>query len=347
LNTRVRKLLDLMKEKGIDTLFITDENNMYYYSGFYKGEGYLVINSKRLCVVTDSRYTEYASYACKGFDVVNIASCSPEDFVSDGDICAFEDMSISYAMYMKFASKIKDIKPIGNMANELRQIKDENEINLIKQAAHIADKAFEHICSYIAPGISEKQIASEIDCFMKKNGAEDSSFTTIAASGTRASLPHAIPTDARLKKGDFIVLDYGCVIDGYRSDMTRTVAVGSITDEKKEIYEAVLNAQLLSLNHLKAGVSAYEVDKVARDYLDSLYKGAFSHSLGHGVGLCIHESPNLSPKNNVPLKNGMVVTVEPGIYLEGNTGVRIEDLTVVRNDGCEILSHSPKKLIVL
>lgn len=347
MNPRIQKLLDKMTETGLDTLFITDEQNMYYYSGFYKGEGYLVINKNRLVVVTDSRYTEYASMVCKGFDVVNIAKCSPGDFVSEGDVCGFEDRSISYVGYMKFASKIKNLKPAGNISDVLRETKDEGEIELIKRAAHITDMAFDHICSFIAPGVTEKQIAAELDCFMKKNGAEDSSFSTIAASGTRASLPHAIPTDEKVQKGDFIVLDYGCVIEGYRSDMTRTVAVGSVSDEKKEIYDAVLTAQLMALDFLKSGVTGAEVDKVARDYLDSRYKGAFSHSLGHSVGLYIHENPNLSPRNPNKLMPGTVITVEPGVYLEGNTGVRIEDLTVVRDNGCEILSHSPKKLIIL
>lgn len=336
-----------MEQSGVDTLFITDEKNMHYYSGFYRGEGYVVINKDRLVVVTDSRYTEYASFACKGFEVANIARCKPSDFVSEGDVCGFEDRSISYLKYTDFASQIKNLKPIGNMTDSLRETKDESEIELIKRAAHITDMAFSHICSFITEGVTEKQIAAELDCFMLRNGAEESAFSTIAASGTRASLPHAIPTDEKVKKGDFIVLDYGCVIEGYRSDMTRTVAVGSVSDEKREIYDAVLTAQLMALDSLRAGVTGAEVDKVARDYLDKYYKGAFSHSLGHSVGLYIHESPNLSPRNNLPLEDGTVITVEPGVYLEGNTGVRIEDLTVVRYGGCEILSKSPKELIIL
>lgn len=346
-NTRLEKLLEAMAAKCIDTLFITDEKNMHYYSGFYKGEGYLVINKNRFVVVTDSRYTEYASMVCKGFDVVNIASASPGDFTSENEVCGFEDKSISYAKYREFASKIKNLFPCGDITDSLRQVKDEHEISLIKKAAHITDMAFEHICSYIAPGISEKNIAAEIDSFMKKNGADDIAFSTIAASGTRASLPHAIPCDEKVQKGDFIVLDYGCNIEGYCSDMTRTVAVGCVSDEKREVYSAVLKAQLMALDALKAGVTGEYVDSVARNYLDSLYPDCFGHALGHSVGLYIHEAPNLSRRNSQPLVPGVVITVEPGVYLEGNTGVRIEDLTVVREDGCEILSKSPKELIVL
>ena len=169
--------------------------------------------------------------------------------------------------------------------------------------------AFEHICSYIREGVTEKQIAAEIDSFMKKNGADDIAFSTIAASGTRASLPHAVPTDEKVKKGDFIVLDYGCTVKGYCSDMTRTVAVGEVSDEKREIYNRVLEAQLMALDSLKAGVSGEYVDKVARDYLDTHYKNAFAHSLGHSVGLYIHEAPNLSPRNKNPLKENTVIKV--------------------------------------
>ncbi len=336
-----------MQEAGIDTLFITDEKNLHYYSGFYKGEGYLVINKNRLIVVTDSRYTEYASNACKDFEVKNIASCTYSDFVSENDVCGFEDQSISYLQYSKINAEVKNLIPACDMTDVLRQIKDEGEIELIKKAAHITDMAFTHICSYIKQGVSEKQVAAEIDSFMKKNGADDIAFSTICASGVRASMPHAIPTDEKLQNGDFVVLDYGCTIGGYCSDMTRTVAVGSVSDEKKDIYNRVLEAQLMALDSLKEGVTGEYVDKIARDYLDKHYKGAFAHALGHSVGLYIHEAPNLSPRNKNELKSGTVITVEPGVYLEGNTGVRIEDLTVVRENGCEILSHSPKELIIL
>lgn len=347
MNNRVNKLLEKMSQKQIDTVFITDEKNLYYYSGFYKGEGYLVIGKDKLLVVTDSRYTEYASMVCMGFEVKNIASFKPSDFVSEAEVCGFEDSSISYKKYSELASQIKNLVPVGNMTDSLREIKDDEEIEYIKKAAHITDMTFEHICSYIREGVTEKQIAAEIDSFMKKNGADDIAFSTIAASGTRASLPHAVPTDEKVKKGDFIVLDYGCTVKGYCSDMTRTVAVGEVSKEKREIYNRVLEAQLMALDSLKAGVTGEYVDKVARDYLDKFYKNAFAHSLGHSVGLYIHEAPNLSPKNKNPLKENTVITVEPGVYLEGNTGVRIEDLTVVKKDGCEILSHSPKELIIL
>lgn len=347
MNIRIEKLLKKMSVEGIDSLIITDEKNMHYYSGFYKGEGYLVINKNKLFVVTDSRYTEYASMVCRGFCVKNIASVSVSELVDSGDVCGFEDQSISYRKYKELSEKLKNLKPVGNMTDSLREIKDEEEIKLIKEAAHITDMAFKHICSYIAPGITEKAIAAEIDSFMKKNGADDIAFSTIAAAGSRASLPHAIPGDDKVCRGDFIVLDYGCNIKGYCSDMTRTVAVGTVSGEKKDVYNAVLKAQLMALDSLKAGVTGEYVDSVARGYLDSIYPGCFGHALGHSVGLYIHESPNLSFRNKNPLKPGTVITVEPGVYLEGNTGVRIEDLTVVRENGCDILSSSPKELIIL
>lgn len=347
MNTRVQKLLKEMENVGIDTLFITDEMNMYYYAGFYKGEGYVVINKDRMTVVTDSRYTEFAQKVCKGFDVANIASAKPKDFVKNSEICGFEDLSISYRQYTNFASEIANLKPAGGITDKARQIKDETEINLIKKSAKITDMAFDHICSFIAPGVTEKQIAAEIDSFMKKNGADDIAFSTIAASGVRASMPHAIPTDEKVQKGDFIVLDYGCKTLGYCSDMTRTVAVGTVSQEKKELYNHVLSAQQMALDFLKAGVTGADTDKVARDYLDKIYPNCFGHALGHSVGLYIHESPNLSFRNTSPILENTVITVEPGVYLEGNTGVRIEDLTLVKKDGCERLSKSTKELLVL
>ena len=181
---------------------------------------------------------------------------------------------------------------------------------------------------------------------MRKGGADSFAFETIAVSGDASALPHGTPRNVKLRPG-FLTMDFGAKFEGYCADMTRTVAVGSVSDEKREIYNRVLEAQLMALESLKEGVSGEYVDKVARDYLDKHYKNAFVHSLGHSVGLYIHEAPNLSPRNKNPIKENTVITVEPGVYLEGNTGVRIEDLTVVKRNGCKILSKSPKELIIL
>ncbi len=345
MNKRIENLLFEMDKQGIDTAIITDEKNMHYYSGFYRGEGYVVIGKSQLAVVTDSRYTEYAAKVCEGFEVKNIRECSYKDFVSEGEICGFEDKSISYEGYLAMSNEILRLVPLGDILRKSREVKDEYEISCIKKAVSIADRAFEYICGFIKAGISENELAAKLDFFMRKCGAEGNSFPTIAASGERASLPHAIPTDEKIKEGDFIVLDFGCVIDGYCSDMTRTVAVGEISPDKEQIYNAVLNAQLKAIDAINAGVRGCDIDRIARDYLDERYKGCFGHALGHSVGLDVHENPCFSPRDNSIIREGMVLSVEPGVYLPENTGVRIEDLVLVTANGCEILSKSTKKLI--
>lgn len=347
LNNRIINLIKRMEASGIDNILITDPKNMHYYSGFYNGEGYIVAGKSGFFVVTDSRYTEYATSVCEGFDVCDISSHKLTDFVPASQSLGFEDKSISYSQYVWASSAVKDVLPIGNMALELRQIKDSVELSCIERAAAIADGAFSYICSVMRPGMTEKQVAAEIDCYMKKNGADDIAFSTIAAAGERGSLPHAIPTDRPLKEGDLVVMDYGCIIDGYASDMTRTVAVGDVSEECEKIYYTVLEAQQKALSEIKSGKIACEIDKCARDIINVSYNGRFGHALGHSVGLDIHESPNLSPKNNKPLACGNVVTVEPGIYVPGLCGVRIEDLVAVTKDGIINFTKSDKELVIV
>lgn len=347
LNTRLKKFTDKIFSSGFDTVILTDPCNMYYYSGFYNGEGCLLIKKDGFYVVTDSRYTEYATKVCDEFEVIDSAEKKVWELIDDNEICGFEDLSISYKLYQRLTEKIKNLRPIGDAARIFRAEKDDYEIECIKKAAEIADNAFEHICSYIRVGMSEAEIAAEIDCFMKKNGAFANSFPTIVASGARGSLPHAIVSDKRIKSGELLVMDFGCICDGYCSDMTRTVAVGKISDEFKEIYDTVLESQLKSLLYLSAGKIGRDVDFQARTFLNGKYPGCFSHALGHSVGLEIHENPNLSPKNDKPINSGCVITVEPGLYIPGKCGVRIEDLVVVCENGCKTLSHSPKNLITV
>ena len=345
MNNRIKNLIECAYEKNIDNIIITDAKNMHYYSGFYNGEGYIIAGKDGFKVVTDSRYSEYAQGVCEGFEVCDITSVSPETLVSSNSVCGFEDKSVSYAQYSFFAAKLKKLTPVENMLYSFREVKDKEEINSIKKAVAIADSAFSHICNFIKVGMTEKEVAAEIDCYMKKHGASGNSFDTITASGANGSLPHAIPSDRKLSDGDLVVMDYGCVVDGYCSDMTRTVAVGKISDEKRAVYDTVLGAQLSAISKIASGALANEVDRVARDIINKDYSGRFGHSLGHGVGLDIHELPNLSPKNAKPLQAGNVVTVEPGIYIPGLCGVRIEDMVVVEDGRCQILTQSPKELI--
>jgi Xaa-Pro aminopeptidase len=227
-------------------------------------------------------------------------------------------------------------------------VKTEKELEKMAKAADIADQAFHHIIGYIRPGVTERAVALELEIYMKKLGASALSFETIAASGVRSSMPHGIATDKIIEDGDFLTLDFGCVYDGYCSDMTRTVVVGKATQKQKKIYGVVLEAQIAALNAIREGINGIDVDKIARDVISSRgYGEYFGHGLGHGVGLEVHEEPRLSPTGTKKLLENMVVTDEPGIYIPGFGGVRIEDLIVVKKDGCEVLSKSPKQLIEL
>lgn len=231
---------------------------------------------------------------------------------------------------------------------ESRMVKDETELQLLTQAESIGDAAFTHILDYIKPGVTEADIALEIEFFMKRQGASKLSFDTIVASGPNSSMPHAQVTNRKLQNGDFVTMDFGCVYQGYCSDMTRTVAIGEPTEEMKKVYQIVLDANLRAMDAIQEGVKCNEIDAIARNYIkEQGYGDYFGHGLGHGVGLDIHEEPRFSPKCEVVTKANMVITDEPGIYLPGKFGVRIEDLVVVKKKGYERLSHSEKKLIIL
>lgn len=334
-----------MNVASVDNILITDPKNMHYYSGFYNGEGYLFIGKDGLKVVTDSRYTEYAQSVCTGFEICDISKHKLSDFVAGGSSLGFEDKHVSYAQFMSISKQIDNLIPTGDMTLKPREVKDSCEIECISAAVSIGDRAFEYICDIIKAGMTEKEIAAELDCFMKKNGGEGNSFSTVVAAGERGSLPHAIPTDRQLKHGDLVVMDYGCTVGGYAGDMTRTVAVGDVSEECQKVYHTVLQAQQKALDMIKSGELASDIDGCAREIINREYNGRFGHALGHSVGLDIHESPNLSPKNKNALVCGNVVTVEPGIYIPGLCGVRIEDVVVITADGHKNLTHSPKELI--
>ena len=227
-------------------------------------------------------------------------------------------------------------------------IKNQQEIETISKAAALGDKCFSHILGFIEPGMSEKQVAGEIERFLYENGAEGLAFDTISVSGERSCLPHGEPTDKLIQKGEFLTMDFGAVIDGYCGDMTRTVAVGFVTDEMRRVYETVLEAQLAAIQFIRAGVSCYDADKVARDIItDAGYGEYYPHGLGHGVGTLVHEAPTLNAKSEEVLEKDMVITVEPGIYIPNKFGVRIEDLAIVADFGIINKVESKKELIIL
>lgn len=351
-----KRVEDILKKRSIDGLLISNGNNMRYISGFAGATGYLYISEKRHAVITDSRYTIQAEIEAKGYEIITIGNGGYEDAINDIlrteqiEKLGFEAEDILFAKYqiLKEKLKVNELIPVADDISLLRRIKTPKELEFIKRAEAIGDEVFSEILTFIKPGMTELLIAAKLEYLMKVNGAEGISFPAIVASGVNSSMPHAVPTQKKIQMGDFLTMDFGCVYEGYCSDMTRTIVIGKASDQQKEIYQTVLSAQTAALEFIKAGYQGKEVDKIARDIIYKAgYEGCFGHGLGHSVGLFIHENPRLSPMEEDILLAGMIETVEPGIYVKGFGGVRIEDLVVVTETGCENFTHSVKKLIEL
>ena len=350
---------ELMNNASVEALLITDPYNLRYYTGFRGGEGTALITGQdSKVIITDARYTEAAEKECydgfvvRQFDATISIYDILQEYISDEHITelGFENESVSYSFYSKLTNNLKDmiLKPLDSTLLIPRQIKTPEEIELLRQAERIGDLAFEDILHVLKPGMTELEVAAEIEYSMKRHGAEGLSFDTIAASGVNSSMPHAIPSEKKLEMGDFLTMDFGCKYKGYCSDMTRTVCIGKASDEQKKIYNIVLSAQLRVLEELRPGMQCKDVDAIARDYIKVQgYGQYFGHGLGHGVGLYIHESPAFNTRDTSVVKPGMIETDEPGIYLSGKFGVRIEDMILITEEGCESLAKSPKELIEL
>lgn len=347
MDKRIEKLMSSVSHgQGV---LISSKANIFYYSGFTSEDCLLYISNDRRALLTDSRYTVQAKQETSGFEII---SDNITDYLKSTEekTILFEENYLTVGEKQRLEQKLqgKEFLPFQGSISNPRYIKDKEEIKKIKSAEALGDAAFEHILKIIKSGISEKDIALELEFFMKKNGASGLSFETICASGVRSSMPHGTASDKIIMPGELLTLDFGCVLDGYCSDMTRTVVIGKATDRQKEIYNLVLNAQKTALDALMPSLACADADKAARDVICSGgYKENFGHSLGHSVGIEIHEAPNLSPKSKDILTAGNVVTVEPGIYIEDFGGVRIEDLVVITDNGMENLTCSPKELIII
>lgn len=352
----VSSILNLKSALGKGEAFlITSEENMRYLTDFPNSEGKVLVTADEAVFFVDSRYIEAVQKSVDSCEVVLMTSFYKQlgEYAKKlGVKTVFteaEGISVAdFSVLCKNVSCEFKAEKTDDLLTSLRRRKSEEEKHKILAAQAIAEKAFDHILGFIKEGVTERKIALELDFFMLKNGAEAISFDTIAVSGKNTSLPHGVPSDKKIGRGDFITMDYGAVVNGYHSDMTRTVAVGEISSKQAEIYETVLKAQKNSLKVLKAGISGFDADKAARDIIENAgYGKFFGHGTGHGVGLQIHESPRLSPKSKHTLEIGDVVTVEPGIYLPDEFGVRIEDMAYITENGFENLTKAPKKLIIL
>lgn len=351
MNQRVERLRETMSRQDMPYLLITDPNNRFYLSGFTGSTGVLLIGLEKSYFLTDFRYLEQVKEQCPGYELIKVEQQSV--FVSlaqvlkgsKGEKLFFEENHLTVKAYLELKDALPkiDLKPGSGLVEDLRMVKDAAEISLIKQVMAIGDAAFQHILGLIKPGVSEQELALELEFFMRRQGASGTAFETIMASGPRSALPHGVASERKLQQGDFLTMDFGALYQGYNSDMTRTIVLGEPTDKQQEIYQIVLEAQLAGLAAVKAGIPAKEVDAAARRVITQRgYGEYFGHGTGHGVGLAIHENPRVNTKDETILQPGMVITIEPGIYLPDWGGVRIEDSVLVTEQGCEILTSSPK-----
>ncbi len=352
--TRLEKLRAAMAEKNLDAVLVLDHLNQHYISEFDFTDGFLLITKSKAYLITDFRYYEMATKVVSS-DFEILTPKGRDEFVKgvfaeEGiKTVGFEGGFLSYESYKAYTEthKAQEFVNIGNMIEVIRQIKSDDEIALMQKAQDIADKAFSHILNILNPNMTELEVAVELEYAMRKEGAEAFSFETIAVSGDASSLPHGTPRNVKLKPG-FLTMDFGAKYKGYCSDMTRTVVIGKADAEMKKLYNTVLAAQTAALEYLKAGVDAAAADRVARGIIDANpeYKGAFGHSLGHSVGLFVHETPVLSPRAaGRAVRVGEILTVEPGIYLFGKYGCRIEDMVKIEENGVYNFTHSAKELI--
>lgn len=341
----------------LDGVLIFSEENRRYFTNFPSTDGYLLVSAEKAIFITDSRYIEAAQKKAVGCEVrlqTNTYQQLSETFSEMGvKSVALEASRVNLSEYARLSNALTSFHLLADdtldaVIFSLRKVKTKAEVQKILAAQKIAEEAFSHICEFIKVGKTEKEVALELDFYMLSHGAEALSFETIAVSGQNTSMPHGVPSEKRIENGDFVTMDFGAVVDGYHSDMTRTVAVGAVSEAQKKVYETVLLAQNTAIEGLRAGITGKEGDALARDVIEVAGYGAyFGHGTGHGVGVEIHEEPRLSLTCMQVLAPGNIVTVEPGIYLPGEFGVRIEDMVEITENGCRNLTKSPKELIIL
>ena len=353
--TNIEKYQSLL-DGEVDGLLLTSRYSRHYAAMYDIAEGVAIVTRSGCRYFTDSRYIEAAQNGLRGFEVLETNAANPysqrlNDAIRDFGVTnlGYEEAYLTVAELMSYEEKLEaKLTPMNAAIARFRAVKEPYELERMRKAQQITDTAFAQVLPRIREGMTEKELAAELIYCLLKNGGEGLSFDPIVVSGPNTSLPHGVPGERRLQKGDFITMDFGVIYQGYCSDMTRTVALGYATDEMKAVYDTVLKAQLAGIAATRAGVTGQQIDAAARQVItDAGYGQYFGHGYGHSLGLEIHENPNCNPKGDTSMAAGMVCSAEPGIYLPGKFGVRIEDVVVFQPDGCENLTHSPKNLIII
>lgn len=352
MNDRIARLRAEMERAGLDAVLLKSVTAIRYFSGFTSEDASVLITKNRSALLTDFRYTIQAKAqsgdCCEIFEVAGTAHNEKlkEIIASENaERMGFEEDYVSFAGYEAFSKLGAELVPFAKELSLLRIRKSEDEIECLAKAQAMADEAFSELLKVVKPGMTERRVAAELEYICAKLGSEGPSFETIVGSGPNGAMCHAVPGDRTLQEGDLVVVDFGCLYNGYHSDMTRTFAVGKVDPFAEEIYNIVLEAQTRALNALKPGITGRELDAIARDYItEKGYGKCFGHSLGHGFGLLIHEEPRASVTGDTAFEPGMTITVEPGIYIEDKFGVRIEDCCVVTEDGMRNFAHATKEL---
>ena len=354
-DARLERLRARLAALDLPGALILNPRNAGYLAGFSGSTSAMIVLRDRAVFVTDSRYAIQARRECPGFELAITKSSGGytekivEQITSLGaTLLAVEGDYLTIGQFEKYREKLKDVelKPVPDLAGTMRLIKDAAEISRIREACGIVDRAFDYLITLLRPGVTERHVAIELEYFLRREGSEGEAFGTTVASGAQSALPHARATTKPLAEGDLITFDYGARVGGYHSDITRTVVLGKASEKQREVYQVVLDAEAAGIAAIRAGADGKAVDQIARDLITSRgYGEHFGHGLGHGLGLSVHDHPALSPTSETKLEAGMVLTVEPGIYIEDWGGVRIEDDVLVGDDGCEVLTHAPRHLI--
>jgi Xaa-Pro aminopeptidase len=351
---RIDKLRSLMNELTLDGFLIIHTPNIRYLSNFSGSSGAILLTTIKNYFITDFRYKGQSHNEITGFDIrINYVQNAEVKKIIESDglkAIGFESNRMTYGGYDNLRNNFPQVNfvPVTEAVEKLTMQKTLEEISKIKKAIEITDKTFKKILDFIKPGMKELDVSAEITYIHKKLGALKDAFEPIVASGWRSSLPHGVATNKVIENGDMVTLDFGCVYEGFCSDMTRTVSAGNPPDEMKKIYGIVRDAQAMAIEKAHSSMSSKQLDTVARDYITQKgYGEYFGHGLGHGLGIEVHEMPSLSQRHDYQLRENTVVTVEPGIYIENSGGVRIEDDILLKENGCEVLNCSPNELIVL